>query len=130
MKIAPPKKKASLFCEKVFQITPCMANDNIYILDPWIRVVSLIKNRDTQEGKTPVYDFSPILAAIRQCTEPSKIQKTDSNTASEPHQSDEPTDQSPKKIPYFRSHSPYPTNKGNKIHLPTPASLCLSGNTK
>ena len=76
-----------------------MANDNIYILDPWIRVVSLIKNRDTQEGKTPFYDFSPILAAIRQCTEPSKIQKTDSNTASEPHQSDEPTDQSPKKYP-------------------------------
>jgi hypothetical protein len=41
-----------------------MANDNIYSPDSWIRVASLIKNKDTREGKTLSPEFLPILAAI------------------------------------------------------------------
>ena len=82
-----------MFWKEFHQIAPCMANDNIYILDPWIRVVSLIKNRDTQEGKIPSHGFGLILAKIQQCIGPSTIGQTDSNTAPEPPQSDEPKDQ-------------------------------------
>jgi hypothetical protein len=50
-------KQASLFWEAVLQIAPCMANNNIYSPDSRIPVTSLIKNRDTQEGKIPYHDF-------------------------------------------------------------------------
>jgi hypothetical protein len=89
------KKLASLLWEEVLQIAPCMANDNIYSTDSWIRVASLIKNKDTREGKTPSCEFLPILATLRQCVRPSKIGKPDSNTAAELPQSDEPKVQGP-----------------------------------
>ena len=47
--------------------------------------------------------------------------------APEPPQSDEPKDQGSKNHPISDLNCPYPTNK---IHLPTPASLSLRGNTK
>jgi hypothetical protein len=73
-----------------------MANDNIYSQHSWTRVISLIKNKDTREGKTPSCDFLPILATIRQCIGPSKIGQTDSNIAAECPQSDEAKGQGPK----------------------------------
>ena len=57
------KKQASLFWEEVLQIAPCMANDNIYSPDSWIRVASLIKNKDTQKE---THDALPILPSIWQ----------------------------------------------------------------
>jgi hypothetical protein len=61
---------------------------------------SLIKNRDTQEGKIPSHGFGLILAKIQQCIGPSTIGQTDSNTAPEPSESDEPKDQCPKNHPF------------------------------
>lgn len=54
------------------------------------------KQRYPTRKNTLQWFFSLILAAIRQCIGPSKIGKTDSNTASESPQSDEPKDQGPK----------------------------------
>jgi hypothetical protein len=51
------QKQASLFWKEVLQIAPCVANHNIYSPDSWIRVASLIKNKDTREGKIPPLDF-------------------------------------------------------------------------
>jgi hypothetical protein len=51
------------------------------------------KQRYARQKNTLLW-FLPILAAIRQCIGPSKIGQTDSNTAPEPTQSDEPKDQS------------------------------------
>lgn len=82
------KKEAATFWDEVISVAPWMNSSDPYDAEVWARVAYLARKKEVQEGKPLSLPFLPIIAAIRQCVNPSKTEadpKLQNEKGSEDH---------------------------------------------